>query len=185
VPAAELAHSQAPFADAARVLGPLGAPFIALGALIATSGTLNGVIFAAGQMPMAVAEDGKAPQWLAKINRGGAPYLSLLLSSALGAVLLILNYSRGLVDAYTFLLKMATATSLIYYFFCGLAELKHSWSSAKGWAAVAIFACAFSLFAIFGSGLEVTLWGGVLTLAGVPLYFLFRRRNTAAISPAA
>ncbi|MBS0385729.1 MAG: amino acid permease, partial [Proteobacteria bacterium] len=130
VPPAQLEQSQAPFADAARVLGPWGAPLIAIGALIATAGTLNGLIFTSGQMPMAVAEDGKAPKWLAKLNKGGAPYWSLLLSSTLGAGLLLLNYSRGLIGAYTFLLMMATALSLIYYFFCGLAELKHSWRAA-------------------------------------------------------
>lgn len=180
-----LAHSEAPFADAARVLGAWGAPFIALGALIATAGTLNGVIFASGQMPMAVAEDGRAPAWLAKLNTGGAPYLSVLLSSGLGVLLLVLNYSRGLVGAYTFLLMMATALSLIYYFMCALAELKHSWRSAKGWAAVALFACAFSLFAIVGSGWEVTLWGGVMTATGLPLYFVFRPRKATVLNPAA
>ena len=85
MPVDQLAHSQAPFADAARVFGPWGSGFVALGALVATAGTLNGIIFTAGQMPMAVAEDGRAPAWMAKLNKGGAPYLSLLLSAALGA----------------------------------------------------------------------------------------------------
>lgn len=185
VPSEHLAQSQAPFADAARVLGAWGAPFIAFGALIATAGTLNGVIFASGQMPMAVAEDGRAPAWLAKLNKGGAPYLSLLLSSGLGALLLVLNYSRGLIGAYTFLLMMATALSLIYYFLCGAAELKHSWRSARGWAMVALFACAFSAFAMIGSGWEVTFWGGVMMAAGLPLYFVFKSRNAAVLNPAA
>ena len=180
VPSGQLARSESPFADAARVLGPWGAPLIALGALIVTAGTLNGVIFASGQMPMAVAEDGNAPQWLAKLNKGGAPGGSLLLSSSLGALLLFLNYARGLVAAYTFLLMMATALSLIYYFFCGLAEIKHSWRRARGWTLVALFACLYSAFAMIGSGLEVLLWGGILTAAGVPFYFLFRGPTRSA-----
>lgn len=179
VPPAQLAQSQAPFADAARVLGPWGAPFVAAGALLATAGTLNGLIFTSGQMPMAVAEDGKAPAWLAKLNKGGAPYWSLLLSSALGALLLILNYSRGLLGAYTFLLMMATALSLIYYFFCALAELKHSWRGAPVWTVVALLACAYCLFAIIGSGVEVAIWGALLMAAGLPLYFLFKPRRIA------
>jgi APA family basic amino acid/polyamine antiporter len=180
VPPGQLSHSQAPFADAARVFGPWGAGFVAAGALVAAAGTLNSCIFTAGQMPMAVAEDGRAPRWLAKLNKGGVPYRSLLLSSALGSALLLLNYSRGLVEAYTFLLKMATAISLIYYFACALAELKHSWRTAKGWTAVALFACAYSIFAMIGSGLEVLFWGGVLMSAGLPLYFLFKARKLAA-----
>lgn len=180
LPPEQLAVSQAPFADAARVLGPWGASFVAVGALIATAGTLNGIIFATGQMPMAVAEDGKAPSWLARLNSGGAPYLSLLLGSILGGVLLLTNYSRGLIGAYTFLLMMCTAVSLIYYFFCGLAELKHSWRSQKGWAFVALFACAYSIFALIGSGMEVLIWGGVLMLIGVPVFFLFKPRGAPA-----
>jgi APA family basic amino acid/polyamine antiporter len=180
VPSGQLAQSESPFADAARVLGPWGAPLVALGALIVTAGTLNGAIFASGQMPMAVAEDGKAPKWLATLNRGGAPQNSLLLSSSLGALLLLLNYSRGFVAAYTFLLMMATAIGLPYYFFCALAEIKHSWRSARGWTLVALFACAYSAFAMFGSGFEVLLWGGVLIAAGVPLYVVFRRPARAA-----
>lgn len=177
VPSGQLAQSEAPVAAAARVLGAWGAPLVALGALIATAGTLNGVIFASSQMPMAVAEDGKAPQWLGTLNAGGAPSGSVLLSSSLGVLLLLLNYSRGLVAAYTFLLKVATALCLIYYFVCGLADIKHSWRSARGWTLVALFACSYSAFAMIGSGLEVLVWDGVLTAAGVPLYFVFRSRR--------
>lgn len=181
VPPDTLSQSQAPFAEAGRVLGPWGASLIAVGALIVTAGTLNSCIFTAGQMPMAVAEDGRAPRWMAKLNAGGAPYLSLLLSSALASILLLLNYSRGLVSAYTFLLTMTTATSLVYYFFCALAELKHSWGKAKVWTiVVALFACAYALFAILGSGPEVLLWGSVLMAAGVPVYIMLRPRKAAA-----
>ncbi|MES1157092.1 MAG: amino acid permease [Alphaproteobacteria bacterium] len=180
VPAAQLAQSQAPFADAARAFGLWGGYFVAVGAMVATAGTLNAVIFTSGQMLMAVAEDGHAPTWLAKLNRGGAPYRAVLISSGLGALLLLANYSRGLIGAYTFLLMMATAISLIYYLFSALAELKHAWRSAHGWAAIAIFAIAYSLFAMIGSGLEVLLWGAVLMAAGVPLYFLLRRKDGAA-----
>jgi len=133
---------------------------------------------------MAVAEDGKAPIWMAKLNKGGVPYWSVLLSSILGAVLLFLNYSRGMIGAYTFLLMMSTALGLIYYFFCALAELKHSWASSKPWAALALFACAYSLFALIGSGVEVSLWGSALMAAGVPLYFILRPRKAGALTPA-
>src|SRR5262249_38977011 len=141
-------------------------------------------IFTSGQMPMAVAEDGKAPAWMAKLNGGGVPYWSVLLSSTLGAVLLCLNYSRGLIGAYTFLLMMTTALSLIYYFFCGVAEVKRSWRTSRVWTAVALFACVYSLFALIGSGVEVSLWGGALMLVGFPFYFLFKSRKASVLNPA-
>jgi basic amino acid/polyamine antiporter, APA family len=179
VPAPQLAQSTAPFADAARALGAWGPNFIAAGALIATAGTLNGLIFTCGQMPMAVALDKLAPSWLAATTKGGSPHLSLILSSALASLLLMLNFSRGFIGAFTFLLMMATALGLIYYVVVSLAELRHSWRSATGWAAIAVIGIIYSLFAAFGSGLEVLFWGIVLMIAGVPLYFLFRGGGTA------
>ena len=177
VPSDQLAHSQAPFADAAaRVFGSWGAGFVALGALVAAAGTLNACIFTAGQMSMAVAEEGKAPAWLAKLGKGGTPTYALLISATLGSLLLLLNYSRGLIGAYTFLVMMTTLTSLIYYFFSALAELKYSWRSSKGWAALALFACGYCVFAAIGSGLEVLMWSSVLMAAGLPLYFAFKRK---------
>lgn len=175
VPPQQLAQSTAPFSDAARAFGPWGPNFIAAGALIATAGTLNGLIFACGQMPMAVALDKLAPTWLAATTKGGAPHLSLLLSSTLSGLLLLANYSRGFIGAFTFLLMMATALSLFYYVVVSLAELRHSVRSAPAWAAIAVIGLLYSLFAAFGSGLEVLFWGVVLMAVGVPLYLLFKR----------
>lgn len=182
VPAAQLAQSTAPFADAARAFGPWGPNVIAAGALVATAGTINGLIFSCGQMPMAVAADKLAPRWLAHTTKQGTPHLALILSAVLGSLMLALNYARGFLDAFEFLLKMATSLGLIYYVVVALAELRHSWRSAKGWASVAVIGIAYSLFAAFGSGLEVLFWGVALMAAGVPLYFLFRR-DIAAVSP--
>ncbi len=176
----QLAQSTAPFADAARALGPWGPNVIAAGALVATAGAINGLIFTCGQMPMAVAADQLAPSWLATVTKRDTPYVALLLSAALASLLLVLNYSRGFMGAFAFLLKMATSLGLIYYVVVSIAELRHSARSAKGWASVAVLGIAYSLFAAFGSGVEVLMWGILLMLAGVPLYFLFRRQSTAA-----
>lgn len=180
VPPETLARSTSPFSEAARGFGAWGPMFVAAGALVATAGTLNGVIFVAGQMPMAVALDKAAPRWLALTSKGGAPYLSLLLGATLGSILLCLNYARGLIEAFTFLIMMSTALSLFYYFLTAVVELRHAWRSARAWIFVALIACAYSLFAILGSGLEVLAWGLALTLVGVPVYYLCRRRSAAA-----
>ncbi len=180
VPPEQLAQSSAPFADAARALGPWGPNFIAAGALIATAGTLNGLVFTCGQMPMAVAFDKLAPSWLAATNKGGAPHLALIVSFGISALLLALNYTRGFMGAFEFLLKMATSLGLVYYVVVSLIELRHSWRSATGWAGVAMAGLLYSLFAAFGSGLEVLGWGALLMALGVPLYFVSRQRGARA-----
>lgn len=185
VPADVLAKSTSPFADAARGLGDWGPVVITLGALVSVCGSLNGNIFITGQLPMAAALDGLAPRFLARLNNGDAPWVSLVIGSVLASVVLLANYSRGLVGAFTFLLTMTTLAILGPYLICALAELKHSWKSARSWAVVAVFATAYSVFAIVGSGWEAIIWGGVLLLAGVPIHLLMQRVRTKSATVAA
>lgn len=175
VPAEQLAQSTAPFADAARAFGAWGPRLVAAGALIATAGALNGIIFVCGQMPMAVALDKLAPSALARTNKGGAPYVALLASSVLGSLLLALNYSRGTIKAFEFLVMMSTLTILLPYLVSALAELRHSWNRSKSWALAALLAGYYVMFAILGSGAEVIVWGGVLMALGVPVFILGRQ----------
>ncbi|HYD87231.1 MAG TPA: amino acid permease [Vitreimonas sp.] len=179
VPAEQLARSTSPFADAARGFGHWGAGLIAAAALVATAGAMNGCIFISGQLPMAAARDGLAPSLFGRCNAGASPYVALLISSLIGSLLLLANYSRGLIGAFTFLLMMSTITVLAPLLVSALAELRHSWRSARVWALVALLAGGYSLFAIIGSGLEVIGWGVVLLVAGLPLYFVLRKRRLA------
>jgi APA family basic amino acid/polyamine antiporter len=182
VPAERLAQATAPFAEAARGLGPWGPHVIAAGALVATAGSLNGVIFIGGQMPMAVALDGLAHPALARRNAGRTPVAALLVSSVLGSLLLLSTVSRGFVSAFTFLTMMATLTVLAPLLVAAAAELRFSWRSAKGWAAIAALAGLYCFCAILGSGLEVIAWGLVLLLVGIPLYVWGRKRKAAALA---
>ncbi|WP_417482075.1 APC family permease [Maricaulis sp.] len=185
VPASELVDSTSPFSDAARGLGPWAPKMVAIGALISTAGCLNGLIFIAGQLPMAVAIDKLAPKAFAKRNSRGAPQLSLLVSLILGSALLLANFSDSLIDTFEFLLMMSTVTILLPLLVSALAELRHSWASARSWAIIAILATLYSAFAIYGSGLEVMFWGMVLMLVGLPVYVFGRQRKADEVSPSA
>ncbi len=177
VPEAVLRTSEAPFADAARALGAFGGPMIALGALVSTAGSLNGNILLSGQMPMAVARDGLAPARLAQTNAGHSPVFALVMSSVLATVLLLLNYSGGLVAAFKFLISMSTLAVLLPYAVSSVAELRHSLRSAPAWASLTIVALVYSLIAMAGAGMETLMWGTVLILAGLPVYFWPGRRR--------
>lgn len=176
VPSEALAQSTAPFADAAAALGPWGAKLVAAGALISTAGAVNGSIFVAGQTPMAVALDGLAPKVFAGRGKGGAPMLALVTASCLGSVLLLMNYTRGLVSMFTLLATMSTLAILLPLFVSAAAELKHSWRNARSWAAIAFLALVYSAFAILGSGLTVLAWGALFIALGAPVYFLLRAK---------
>lgn len=80
-----LAGSERPLADAARVLlGPIGAGFIALGAMISTSGYLSAQIVGVPRQTYAMAERGDFPQVFAGVHpRFRTPYVSIIIWAGL------------------------------------------------------------------------------------------------------
>jgi APA family basic amino acid/polyamine antiporter len=180
IPAGELTTSTSPFADAVRGIGDWAPPLITAGALVSIVGSMNGNIFVTAQQSMAAAIEGVAPRALATLNKGEAPWVSLIFSSILASCLLLLNYSRGLVGAFTFLIMMTTVACLVAYLACALAVLKYSRRDARAWAAVGLIATLYSAFAIFGAGQESLIWGFVLIALGVPVYYAGRRPAVVA-----
>ena len=173
VPSEVLAASESPFVDAASHMGPGGALLMGVGALISTAGALNGNIFVMGQMPMLVAADGLAPSVIAKKNKGGAPMVALMVSSVCSAALLVLNFTDGLVGAFSFLISMSTLSILAPYGLSAMAEFKRSWHSAKGWAGVALLSVIYTLIAAAGSGWYAFFLGVGLFLLGILLFKFF------------
>jgi len=173
LPSEVLAASESPFVDAASHMGPGGALLMGVGALISTAGALNGNIFVMGQMPMLVAADGLAPSVIAKRNKGGAPMVALMASSVFSAALLVLNFTDGLVGAFSFLISMSTLSILAPYGLSAMAEFKRSWHSAKGWAGVALLSVIYTLIAAAGSGWYVFFLGVGLFLLGILLFKFF------------
>jgi basic amino acid/polyamine antiporter, APA family len=153
----ELSRSTSPFADAARRLfGDTGANLVAIGAAISCFGALNGWVLAAGQLPMAAANDGLFPRVFGRLSTRDTPALGMTIAAVLGSALVGMNYSRGLVDLYTFVILLATLSTLIPYAFCALAVWLMPGQSrpAGGAAIVSAAAFVYSMFAIGGAGAE-------------------------------
>jgi APA family basic amino acid/polyamine antiporter len=180
-----LATSTAPFADAARtIVGPWGAYVIAAGAAISCFGALNGWILLSGQLPFAAARDGLLPAPLARLGKNGAPVNGIVISSVIGSILVALNYTRGLVDAFTFMILLATLATLIPYVFSSMAALlvraeapRAGRAAGAGIFIIAVLAFLYSMWAIAGSGRDSVFWGFLLVIAGLPLYVAMVRRR--------
>ncbi|MGH7711540.1 MAG: amino acid permease, partial [Gemmatimonadaceae bacterium] len=130
---ADLATSTAPFADAAsKIWGPWGRGLIGAGAAISCFGALNGWLLLSGQLPRAAALDGLLPARLAKVNAHGTPSFSLVLSSSLTMILVMMNYTRGLVNAFTFMILLATLATLLPYVFSSMTALLLTWRDGNG-----------------------------------------------------
>lgn len=180
VPPSALAMSTAPFADAARVaLGNGAAAAVALGASISCFGALNGWILIVGQLPIALANDGLWPRRFAQLSRSGTPAFGMVVAGVLTTALIWMNYTKGLVELFTFIILLATLAVLIPYVFCSLAGLLiKDRLGAKGTTrdvVLAVLAFVFSFFAIVGAGANVVFWGFLLLLAGLPVYVWVKR----------
>jgi APA family basic amino acid/polyamine antiporter len=136
-----------------------------------------------GQWPLAVARDGLFPTVFARVTGRGTPAAGMILAGVLSTTLIAMNYSRGLVGLFTFIILLATLSTLLPYTLCSLASLLMSAGRLRKWQAVsrtgalvAALAFVYSLIAIAGAGREVIGWGAVLAAAGLPVYFWMRRR---------
>ncbi len=173
---AALAQSTAPFADAARVLGgERAARIIAIGAAISCFGALNGWVLMVGQIPMAIAGDGLFPRMFARVSSRGTPATAMIVGATLSTALVAMNYTRGLVDLFTYIILLATLSTLVPYAFCSLAGfILHRRGEAIAWSvgatAVSGLAFLFALFAIGGAGADVVFSGFLLLMAGLPVY---------------
>jgi len=181
LPPATLGQSTAPFADAARVVGgDRAAAAIALGAAISCFGALNGWVLLVGQLPLAVARDGLFPKIFGQLSARGTPVAGMLIAGALATALVAMNYTRGLVDLFTFMILLATLNTLIPYVFSSLAIFllrdRHQKLTA-GVALVAALAFVYSFWAMGGAGAETVYYGFLLLIAGLPVFVAMRLRR--------
>ncbi len=182
IPAQTLAHSDAPFADAARLLwGGWAGRVIALTGAISCFGALNGWILMSGQFAQAVARDNLFPKLFARELRRGTPAAGLVFSSAIGTALIVMNYSSGLVNTFKIDILIATLFTLVPYMLCSMAEILFSGGSRRNVrdTALSLLAFAFALWATAGTGKDCLYWGTLVILAGIPVY-VWQKRSPPA-----
>jgi APA family basic amino acid/polyamine antiporter len=175
LPASELAKSQAPFADAGRLLwGGWAGWLIAGAAVISCFGALNGWILVAGQFPQAVAKDGLFPRLFARESARGTPVSALVITALIASVMVLANYSHGMVAMFTFMVLLTTLGTVVSYLFCAMADVVLAHRNGRAIPVrdliVACAAFAFSMWAVIGAGEEAVYWNFVLLALGIPLY---------------
>jgi len=178
VPASELLDSSAPFALAAsKILGVTGGAIISIGALISTLGSLNANTLTAGNLSLAAARDGLLPSKFVILTKNGTPIFTYLLTGVFVSILLMLNYTKGMVNAFVFMAMLSTLSTLIAYAFCAIAEFKFAKADAKNTQRnnALLLSCVtflYAFFAIWGAGIEMIIYSLILILIGTPIYLL-------------
>lgn len=175
---AELQKSTAPFADAAGALwGSWAFHFIAIGAIISVLGSLNGWMLIQAEVPYVAAKKKLFPKIFCKEDAKGRPIWGVTISTVLISLLVLANFTGDLVKLFTFIILLASLSSLIPYLFCSLASImihlsrkgtqNFQWTRHLG---ITVIAFSYVIGAIIGSGPEVVYWGTILLMASVPVF---------------
>ena len=187
IPEQELATTSAPFATVMDRFAAAGVGrWLALFVVVSGLGALNGWTLLVGELTRTMAENGVMPAPLARSNRRGAPAVALLVTGAFGSGMILMSYSKSLVEGFTFLSKVVTAANLPLYLCCSLA-LAILWRrgekpAVRGLLGIGLLGAAYSVFAFVGLGHEPFVLGLLLAAAGLPLYVFMRWRRALKIT---
>ncbi len=179
VPISTLKGSATPFADlAGHIFGKWGRISMGAVAVIACFGALNGWILLQGQVPLAAAKDRLFPQRFAQVSKTRSPVFGILISSMCVTILLVLNFSKGLVEQFTFIISMATFSAIIAYLYTTVAELvlyvqypeKFEKKPQARSLILPAFAFVYSFWMMMSAGQEILFYGAALMFTSIPIY---------------
>ena len=180
IPSEQLMHSPFPYSEAAIIIwGPIGGTLVSIGAIFSTLGALNGWILIQGQVPFAIATNHLFPKVFAKLNSQKVPSNGLIISCVFVSIMMMMNYSDGLVATYSFFILLSTFLVLVPYLFTvaayGILLVdKRTTKKSSIPFLVGLIAFLFSLWAIIGSGQESVFYGIFILMAGIPVYIYMK-----------
>ena len=180
IPSEKLMYSPFPYSEAAVIIwGPIGGTLVSIGAIFSTLGALNGWILIQGQVPFAIATDNLFPKVFAKLNPKRVPSNGLIISCVFVSIMMMMNYTDGLVATYSFFILLSTFLVLVPYLFTVAAYgilliQKRTSKTSIIPSIVGLMAFLFSLWAIIGSGQESVLYGFIILVAGIPVYIYMK-----------
>jgi amino acid transporter len=186
---ATLAGSNAPLADIinAATGGTWGGNFVAMGAIVSALGASSGWILITARSAFGAAQDKLFPAVMGRVNpHFKTPAVSLIVSAVAANILLILNYLGPLNSAFNFMLLLATLSFLPAYAFSAAADIvllknrspEFNFFSFIKNSFFALLAFGYSVYAIYGTGATVVMYGFILMLSGIPVYLFMMLKNS-------
>ena len=182
-----LAQSTAPLTDIlTNALGSGVGKILTVAVVICIVGTIIGWLLATARISYAAGVDGVFPKFFGEINKKtGTPVNSLVISSVLINILLVMNYQKGMVDAFNFIIILATLSYLPVYLLSISAEMMMQFKDEKEFniiyfikkSILPLLAFIYVIWTIYGSGAETVMWGFILMLSGIPIYIYNYHKN--------
>jgi APA family basic amino acid/polyamine antiporter len=178
LPTEALGASSAPVAYfVERFWGSWAGSAVALLTAVSGIGYVNSAVLLQGELPLTAVRGGMLPGWIAPTNRHDVAVAPMTLGS-LFSVLLMIGGATGIgAKLLDFMLRLTTAAAIWIYI--GVAVSALMLGRRQIMAAISI---GFSLWVLYGAGLEAGGLGIVLILLGFPLYLATRRFSSAAAS---
>lgn len=168
------------FSEAARLIGgPWLGVWMTIAAAVTNISLLNATVLTGTRMPSAMAEDGYFPPSLTKKHaRYGTPWIAILLSSGIYALLAVLNLGQ-LIKAYAWLRIAVTLLTVLAVWRIRQTQPELARPFRIPWGQPGIFyvvaaPIAVSVVALLGSDRFSLIWGPVALALGPAAYLLLR-----------
>jgi arginine:agmatine antiporter len=174
-PAADIAASNAPFAlAAAKIMGPVAGPLVALCGGLKALGTLAGWVLMTAQVSRAAADHGLLPQAFARTRAGDTPVAGLIIAGLLGTAVIGLTIAPTLNKQFSYLAEASTLFALLTYLGACAAALRYR--VRDEWM-LALVGGAFCIFVIAWSTLPVLIATLICLVLFAALYLPLSRRK--------
>ena len=178
-----------------KVMGGMGATFVALLVMISTAGSTNGNIMPCARVIYAMGEEKKFFSWTGKVDKkSNTPVNALWLQAAWGCCLVLLGSFDMLMDMFVFITWIFYGFAAYGIFiFRKKVPKDNSSFRMKGYPILPIlfigFAVLYTVITIYNdinnfmsgkSPVINSIFGLALTAMGLPLYWWFRRKGKSA-----
>jgi putrescine:ornithine antiporter len=179
----ELASSTAPFGLVfAKMFTPMVGDIVMAAMILACIGSLLGWQFTIAQVYKSSADTGYFLSIFAKSNKAGTPIIGMLVLLAVQTALALLTISPDLSKQFDTLVNLAVVTNLVPYILsmAALMTIQKVSNVPAGSALItniiAWVAAAYSYLALYSSGAQALMLGGVATIFGYTLFGFVNNR---------
>jgi arginine:agmatine antiporter len=180
-PAADIAASNAPFAlAAAKMMGPVAGPLVALCGGLKALGTLAGWVLMTAQVSRAAADHGLLPETFARTRAGDTPVSGLIIAGLLGTALIVLTIAPTLGKQFGYLAEASTLFALLTYLGACAAAIRYR---VAGERTLAVIGGAFCVFVIGWSTHPVLIATLISLVFFALLYWPLSRRKYVLPDP--
>jgi arginine:ornithine antiporter/lysine permease len=166
------------------VVGPWGSIFVSIGLLVSVLGAYLAWALICAEVMFAAGKSKDMPKAFAKLNKNGTPVTAMWATSIIIQLIVISTYWST--DAFSLMLNLTSATTLIPYLFVAayglmIARRGETYDvrpeERRRDVIIATLAVGYTLFMIYASGFKFIILSAVIFAPGTVLYYIARKEQ--------